>query len=72
MSGPKRRLCRKLQVGMDEEALEIRAVEVTNSGTGDAPMLPDLLNQTPPDQDLGSVTANGAYDTCKCHDAIAA
>jgi len=72
MSGPKRRLCRKLQVGMDEEALEIRAVEVTNSGTGDAPMLPDLLNQIPPDQDLGSVTANGAYDTCKCHDAIAA
>jgi hypothetical protein len=38
----------------------------------DAPMLPDLLDQIPPDQDLGSVTADGAYDTRKCHDAIAA
>ena len=35
-------------------------------------MLPDLLNQIPPDQELGSVTADGAYDTRKCHDAIAA
>ena len=38
----------------------------------DAPMLPDLLNQIPPDQDIGSVTADGAYDTRKCHEAIAA
>ena len=38
----------------------------------DAPMLPDLLNQIPADHDLGSVTADGAYDTRKCHDAIAA
>ena len=35
-------------------------------------MLPDLLSQIPPDQELGSVTADGAYDTRKCHDAIAA
>jgi len=35
-------------------------------------MLPDLLNQIPADHDLGSVTADGAYDTRKCHDAIAA
>ena len=35
-------------------------------------MLPDLLNQIPPDQDIGSVTADGAYDTRKCHEAIAA
>ena len=34
-------------------------------------MLPDLLNQIPPDQEIGSVTADGAYDTRKCHDAIA-
>jgi hypothetical protein len=34
--------------------------------------LPDLLNQISPDQELGSVTADGAYDTRKCHDAIAA
>lgn len=35
-------------------------------------MLPELLNQIPDDQDIGSVTADGAYDTRKCHDAIAA
>ena len=35
-------------------------------------MLPELLNQIPSDQDIGSVTANGAYDTGKCHEAIAA
>jgi hypothetical protein len=35
-------------------------------------MLPDLLTQIPLDQELGSVTADGAYDTRKCHDAIAA
>ena len=52
--------------------MEIRAVEVTSSSIGDAPMLPDLLNQIPPDGKLGSVTADGAHDTRKCHDAIAA
>jgi hypothetical protein len=58
--------------GIDEETLEVRAVEVTSSSLGDAPMLPELLNQIPPDQDIGSVTADGAYDTRKCHEAIAA
>ena len=33
-------------------------------------MLPELLNQIPDEQDIGSVTADGAYDTRKCHDAI--
>ncbi|OIQ24483.1 MAG: IS5 family transposase [Alphaproteobacteria bacterium MedPE-SWcel] len=70
--GPKRRLWRKLHIGIDEETLEIRAVEVTSSSIGDAPMLPDLLSQIKPDDDIGSVTADGAYDTRKCHDAIAA
>ena len=35
-------------------------------------MLPELLDQIPPDQQLASVTADGAFDTRKCHDAIAA
>lgn len=69
--GPKRRLWRKIHIGIDEETLEIRAIEVTSSSIGDAPMLPDLLSQIPPDQELGCVTADGAYDTRKCHDAIA-
>ena len=70
--GPKRRVWRKIHIGIDEETLEVRAVEVTGSNIGDAPMLPELLTQIPSDQDIGSVTADGAYDTRKCHEAIAA
>jgi hypothetical protein len=69
--GPKRRVWRKIHLGIDEETLEVRAVEVTGSHIGDAPVLPDLLNQIPADQQIGSVTADGAYDTRKCHDVIA-
>ena len=64
--GPKRRIWRKIHIGIDEETLEVRAVEVTGNHIGDAPMLPDLLDQIPPDQTIGSVTADGAYDTRKC------
>ncbi len=73
--GTKRRTWRKIHMherGIDEETLEVRALEVTSSNIGDAPMLPELLNQIPPDLDIESVTADGAYDTRKCHDAIAA
>ena len=70
--GSKRRIWRKIHIGIDEETLEVRTVEVTGSNIGDAPVLPDLLNQIPPHQDIGSVTADGAYDTRKCHEAIAA
>jgi hypothetical protein len=69
--GTKRRVWRKVHLGIDEQTLEIRAVEVTSSDIGDAPMLPELLSQIPPDQEIASVTADGAYDTRKCHDAIA-
>ena len=70
--GPRRRIWRKIHIGIDEQTLEVRAVEITGSNIGDAPMLPELLDQIPPDQDVGSVTADGAYDTRKCYDAIAA
>jgi hypothetical protein len=70
--GSKRRLWRKIHIGIDEKTLEIRAIEATSSSIGDAPVLPDLLNQIPPDEEIGSVTADGAYDTRKCHYAIAA
>ena len=69
--GPKRRVWRKIHLGIDEETLEIRAVEITGSHIGDAPVLPDLLDQIPEGQEIGSVTADGAYDTRKCQDAIA-
>ena len=70
--GSKRRIWRKIHIAIVEETLEVRAIEVTSSNIGDAPMLPELLNQIPRDQDIGSVTADGAYDSRKCHEAIAA
>ena len=63
---------RKVHLGIDAETLEIRAIEITGSRIGDAPVMPDLLNQIPGDQPLGMVTADGAYDTRACHAAIAA
>jgi hypothetical protein len=70
--GTKRRVWRKIHIGIDEQTLEIRAAEFTTSDVGDAPMLPELLDQIPPEQQIASVTADGAFDTRKCHDAIAA
>jgi hypothetical protein len=63
---------RKIHIGIDEQTLEIRAAGFTTSDVGDAPVLPELLDQIPPEQEIASVTADGAFDTRKCHDAIAA
>lgn len=49
----------------------MRAVELTGSHVGDAPMLPELLDQIPTDEEIGSVTADGAYETRKRHEVIA-
>ena len=35
-------------------------------------MFPDLLGQIPEDEPIGTVTADGAYDTRRCHTAILA
>ena len=70
--GRKRPVWRKIHIGIDEKTSEIRAAEFTTSDVGDAPMLPELLDQIPPEQEIASVTADGAFDTRKCHDASAA
>lgn len=70
--GSKRRVWRKIHIGIDEKTLEIRAAEFTTSDVGDAPVLPELLDQIAPEQEIASVTADGAFDTRKCHNAIAA
>ncbi|CAM4420327.1 IS5 family transposase [Palleronia rufa] len=69
--GARRRVWRKVHLGIDEATMEVRAVEITGSHVGDAPVLPDLIGQIPADEQIGSVTADGAYDTRRCHDAIA-
>ena len=66
-----RRQWRKVHLGIDAQTLEIRAIEVTANSVGDAPMLPALLEQIPPEEALASVGADGAYDTKACHAAIA-
>jgi hypothetical protein len=70
--GSKRRVWRKVHIGIDEKTLEIRAAEFTTNDIGDAPMLPELLDQIPLGQEIASVTADGAFDTRRCHDVIAA
>lgn len=69
--GLKRRVWPKIHIDIDEKTLEVRAVEITGSNTGDASMLPHLLNQIPRDQQVGGVPANGAYDTGRCYNTIA-
>jgi IS5 family transposase len=66
-----RRQWRKVHIGIDAETLDIRAIEVTTNAIGDAPVLPDLLAQIPADEQISSVGGDGAYDTKKCHAAIA-
>ena len=39
-----RRHWRKVHLGIDASTLEILAIEVTDSGIGDAPVLPTLLD----------------------------
>ena len=66
-----RRQWHKVHLGINAATLEIRAIEVTDNATGDAPMLPCLLDQIADSETIASVSGNGAYDTKGCHEAIA-
>jgi hypothetical protein len=65
-----RRQWRKVHLAMDTATSDIRAVEFTPRGDGDSPVLPELLDQIPEGEYIGTVTADGAYDTRRCHTAI--
>lgn len=80
--GARRRVWRKVHLGIDEATMEVRAIEITDSHVGDGEgkrhrserspnVLPDLIGQIPANEEIGSVTADGAYDTRGCHEAIA-
>ena len=45
---------RKVHLAMDTETSDIRAVEFTPIREGDSPVLPDLLDQIPQDEDIGA------------------
>ncbi|WP_154665580.1 transposase [Sedimentitalea nanhaiensis] len=69
--GPKRRVWRKIHLGTDERTLEVRAFEIRG---GPHWRRAGSRRSAPPDpsrQRDRTVTADGACDTRKCHDAIA-
>ncbi|MCE8441765.1 transposase, partial [Rhodovulum sulfidophilum] len=69
--GTKRCLWRKIHIGADEQTLEIRAIAITGSNAGDAPMLPELLDRIPADVEIGTVPTDEVCNTHKFHDAVA-
>lgn len=62
----------KMHLAINTATSDIRAVEFTSSREGDSPVLPVLLGQITADEDIGTVTAAGAYDTRRCHSAVIA
>lgn len=66
----RRREWRKVHLAMDTATGDIRAVEFTSSRQGDSPILPELLSQISATETIETVTADGAYDTRRCHTAI--
>jgi len=65
----KRRRWRKMHLGVDEASGEIVAVVTTERDVGDCEVLPQLLEAIP--DEIEQVSADGAYDTIVCHQAIA-
>lgn len=69
-STQRRRQYRKVHRGMDTATGDIRAAEITLSEKADSPVLPHLLEQTPDDEQIGTVTGDGPFDARRCHTAI--
>ena len=67
----KRRIWRKLHLGIDETTQEIIVADLTEHSVGDQEHLPDLLHAVPQDISIGRVTADGIYDAWGCYDAAA-
>ena len=64
----RRRTWRKLHIGVGEATLEFVAVVVSTNSFKDSQILPDLLEQV--EDELSQVSADGAYDSRNCYDAI--
>ena len=68
MGRGRRRIWRKLHLGVDEATKEIVAVDLTTSKVHDGRQLPKMLNRTR--ENIGQVSADKAYDTRACYEAI--
>jgi len=66
--GGRRRIWRKLHLGVDEQTKEIVAVELTASKVHDSQVLPRLLTQI--SGKVCQVSGDGAYDTKACYESI--
>ncbi len=66
--GGRRRIWRKLHLGVDEQTKEIVAVEITASHVHDSRMLPPLLMQIP--GKVCQISGDGAYDTKACDESM--
>jgi IS5 family transposase len=66
----KRRTWRKLHFGVDQATHEFVAVVVSTNDFKDSQLLPDLLAQV--EDEIKQVSADGAYDTRNCYEAIRA
>ncbi len=64
----KRRIWRKLHLGVDESTGEILAAVVTTNDHHDGEVLSDLLDQI--EDEIEQVSADGAYDHRHCYDEI--
>jgi IS5 family transposase len=64
----RRRTWRKLHLGVDEASGEFVAAVVSTNSFKDSQILPDLLEQV--EDEISQVTADGAYDSRNCYDAI--
>ena len=63
-----RRLWRKLHLVVDAQTGDFVASELTTNKVGDASQVPILLAQI--DESIGSITADGAYDTELVYDSL--
>ena len=66
----RRRTWRKLHLAVDEATNELVAAAVTTNSFKDSQLLPDLLEQVA--GEVSQVSADGAYDSRNCYDAIRA
>ena len=64
----KRRTWRKLHLAVDVDTHDVISAEVSLVNVGDSEALPTLLN--PLRRKVHSVSADGAYDTKKCHEVL--
>jgi hypothetical protein len=64
----RRRMWRKLHLGIDETTKEIVAVDLTESRVHDSQGVSSLLKQIP--DPIGQVSGDGAYDTRACYEAV--